>query len=66
MVGLIVKNNEFLRNLKEFWVTFLIESTMGLYVFLKNVVLRNLMFRIIDENDNENLVVFETLFAIYS
>lgn len=38
---------------------------MGLYVFLKNLVLRNLMFRIIDENDTENLVVFETLFSIY-
>lgn len=39
---------------------------MGLYVFLKNLVLRNLMFRIIDENDTENLVVFESLLSIYS
>lgn len=38
---------------------------MGLYTFLKNVVIRNLMFRIIDEKDVDNLVVYETLFSIY-
>lgn len=48
VIGLVVKNSRFLRNFKEFIVTFLIESTMGLYSFLKNVVIRAIMFRIID------------------
>lgn len=39
---------------------------MGLYTFLKNVVIRSLMFRIIDEKDNDNLVVYETLLGIYT
>lgn len=39
---------------------------MGLYVFLKNVVIRTLMFRIIDEKETDNLAVYETLFAVYS
>lgn len=39
---------------------------MGLYVFLKNVVIRTLMFRIIDEKETDNLEVYETLFAVYS
>ena len=39
---------------------------MGLYVFLKNVLLRALMFRIIDEKDIDNDSVYETLYAIYA
>jgi hypothetical protein len=39
---------------------------MGLYTFLKNVVIRNFMFRIIDEKDRDNLVVYEILFGIYT
>lgn len=39
---------------------------MSLYVFLKNIAVRALMFRIIDEKDLDNIVVYETLLAIYS
>lgn len=38
---------------------------MNLYVFLKNLFLRALMFRIIDEKDTDNLVVYECLANLY-
>jgi hypothetical protein len=46
-------------------VTFLIESTMSLYIFLKNILIRGLMFRIIDDQDANNLAVYESLTNIY-
>jgi hypothetical protein len=39
---------------------------MSLYVFLKNIAIRALMFRVIDEKDLDNLVVYQTLLAIYA
>lgn len=47
----LIKDNQILLSLTEFWITFLIESTMSLYIFLKNILIRALMFRIIDETD---------------
>jgi hypothetical protein len=39
---------------------------MSLYVFLKNIAIRALMFRVIDEKDLDNVVVYQTLLAIYA
>lgn len=38
---------------------------MTLYIFLKNITLRSLMYRIIDDTDRDNLIVYETLDGIY-
>ena len=43
----ILKSDRILFAMKEFLTLFLTESTMMLYVFLKNMVLRTLMFRIV-------------------
>lgn len=44
---------------------FLLESTMSLYTFVKNIAIRSLMFRVVDEKDVDNLVVYETLYSLY-
>jgi uncharacterized membrane protein len=43
----IVENDDRLEALKEFLVLLLIESTMELYVFLKSMLIRNIIFKMV-------------------
>ncbi len=61
----ILKNDKILCAMKEFLTLFLTESTMMLYVFLKNMVLRTLMFRIV-EDEETGPIVYETICDFYS
>ena len=45
----VIKDDRKLNCLMEFICLFLIESTMELYVFLKSMIIRNLVFRIVEE-----------------
>lgn len=43
----IVENDDRLEALKEFLALLLIESTMELYVFLKSMLIRNIIFKMV-------------------
>jgi hypothetical protein len=60
----ILREDEKMEALKEFLSLFLIESTMDLYVFLKSMIIRNIIFRIV-EDENVGPSVYKCIDYFY-
>lgn len=60
----ILKDDSKLECLCEFLSLLLVESTMELYVFLKSMIVRNLIYRIV-EDENAGEAVYRSMSYFY-
>lgn len=60
----LLQDDDKVWGLRDFLAFFLSESTMELYVFLKSMLIRNLVFRIV-EDENVGAAVYACLHYLY-